>query len=193
MRPAAPRVLVAFRGRGNDRQGFQRGLGFYVHVHDRLRKDFQAAHQLVERAAQRQEARHFQSGEQTVAGRGVIEKNDVAGLFAAEVPAAAQHFLEHVAVPDGNAREAQAFFLERALKAQVGHGRADHAATAQLPGGFQISRDGQQHAVAVHVQPAAAHEHGAVGVAVKGHAQRRAGLPALSRAASPDAASRSRH
>ncbi len=41
-----------------------------------------------------------------------------------------------------------------------------------MPSGFEIARRGQQNSVSIHVTPAGAHEHGAVGIAIKRHSQR---------------------
>ena len=42
----------------------------------------------------------FNSGQEAVARGAVVQKNDVAGLFAAENAAAAQHFFQNVAIAD---------------------------------------------------------------------------------------------
>ncbi len=67
------------------RQGFQRGLGLHLYIHDRLGKHFQATYQIVERASQRDQAGDLERREKAVACGCVVQKNDVAGLFAAEI------------------------------------------------------------------------------------------------------------
>src|SRR5438034_7011856 len=44
---------------------------------------------------------YFCGGEQAVTGRAVVEKNDVAGLFASQHRAAAKHLFKDIAVADG--------------------------------------------------------------------------------------------
>src|SRR2546429_7600461 len=65
--------------------------------------------------------------EQTVASGAVVEKDDVAGLLAAEHTPAAQHLFENVAVADGRASQRDVFLGEDALEPKVGHGSSHDA------------------------------------------------------------------
>ena len=71
---------------------------------------------------------HLERGEQAVAGGGVVQENDVAGLLAAQIRAAAQHLLEHVAVAHGHAHERKTLARQHTLQAEIGHGGADDSA-----------------------------------------------------------------
>src|SRR2546429_9278776 len=57
----------------------------------------------------------------------VVEKDDVAGLLAAEHTPAAQHLFENVAVADGRASQRDVFLGEDALEPKVGHGSSHDA------------------------------------------------------------------
>src|SRR6202022_4704371 len=121
--PAAAECLGGFVDRGgNNGKRFQWWFGLYLYVDDGLRKNLEAAHQFVQRAPQSHEAGHLEGREQAVAGRSVVDKNDVPGLFAAQIRAATQHLFEDVAVADGYTSEANAFCFESALQAQIRHG-----------------------------------------------------------------------
>ena len=61
----------------------------------------------------------------------MVAKNDVAGLLAADVAALLAHRLEHVAVADRRALQADAFLRQPPLKAEVGHDRRDDRPAAQ--------------------------------------------------------------
>ncbi len=64
---------------------------------------------------------NFCSCEQAVAGRAVVQKNDMAGLFAAKNVSAAKHLFQNVAITDGGARQRDVFAGKNALKSEVGH------------------------------------------------------------------------
>ena len=75
---------------------------------------------------------NFCSREQAVAGRAVIEKNNVTRLLATENVSAAEHFFENVAVADGSAGQRDIFASQHALEAQVGHRGGDDAVSFEL-------------------------------------------------------------
>ena len=114
-----------------------------------LRVVLEAVDERFEFAVHGDERGDFYGGEQAVAGGAVVQKNDVAGLFAAENVAAAKHFFEDVAVADGGAGEGNAFAGENALEAEIGHGSGDDAIAFELVLGFQVTRGGEKNAVAV--------------------------------------------
>ena len=93
---------------------------------------------------------NFCSRKQTVAGRAVVEKNNVAGLFATENISAAKHFLENVAIANGGTCQRNVFAGKNALEAQVGHGGSDDAVAFEFILRFEVARDGKKHTVAVH-------------------------------------------
>ena len=95
----------------------------------------------------------------------------MSGLLAAQIRSAAEHLFQYVAVAHRDARQAQAFALEHAFQAEIRHCCADHAAAVQLAHRFQVSCDGEKHTISIHMLAAGAYEHGAVGIAIEGHAQ----------------------
>lgn len=103
-------------GAGNFGERFERGLGFYFDVDDDLRVVLEAFDEGFDFAAHGNERSNFYGGEKAVACRTIFEKNDVAGLFAAEDVAAAEHFLENIAIADGSAGEGHPFAGEDALE-----------------------------------------------------------------------------
>ena len=76
---------------------------------------------------------HLQRGDHAVAGRRVIEEDEVPGLLAAEVVAAAAHLFDDVAIADGGAHELAAARGERALEAHVAHDGRDERLLVQAP------------------------------------------------------------
>ena len=117
------------------------------------------------------ERSNFQGGEKAVAGGAVFQKNDMAGLFAADDVAAAKHFFEDIAVADGGAGEGDAFAGEDALEAEIGHGSGDDAIAFEFVLGFEVARDGQKNAIAVDDLAGFADEEGTVGIAIEGYAE----------------------
>src|SRR2546429_9371801 len=85
--------------------------------------------------------------EQTVASGAVVEKDDVAGLLAAEHTPAAQHLFENVAVADGRASQRDVFLGEDALEPKVGHGSSHDAMACEFILRFQETRGGKEHEI----------------------------------------------
>ena len=75
-----------------------------------------------------QRRQHLQRGDGSVAGIVFVQAQDVAGGFAAHLPAALVKLLEHIAVAHFGAGELDAFALERGFHRQITHHGADHAA-----------------------------------------------------------------
>src|ERR1700722_13318447 len=161
---------------GNFRKRIERRLGFYFYVDDFLGEDFQVGDQIVERTRESNDGGKFQGGQHAVAGGGVIEKQDVAGLLAAEVGADALHFFEDVAVADGGAGQLQPGFFEGAFEAEVGHGGADDDVAFEHVIRFEIAAGYEQYAVAIDQAAGGAGKNGAVGIAVESDAQDGAGF-----------------
>src|ERR1035437_5461317 len=109
-----------------------------------------------------------------VAGGGVLTKDHVAGLFAAERRAQAHHFLQYVLIAHRRAQHADALDLERLLQAEVGHHGGYHGISRQAPRRLERAAGGEQHSVPVDHFAAGRNEDGAVGIAVEGRAERRA-------------------
>jgi len=157
------------QGAGDFGERFEGRLGFDFDVDDDLRVVLEAFDEGFDFAVHGDERGDFYGGEKAVAGGAVFEKNDVAGLLAAYDVAAAKHFFEDVAIADGSAGESDAFAGEDALETEIGHGSGDDAIAFEFVLGFEMTRDGQENAVAVDDFPGFADEEGAVGVAVEGH------------------------
>ncbi len=146
----------------------ERWLGFHFYVNDDLRVVLEALNEGFDFAVHGNQRCDFYGGEQAVASRAVSEKNDVAGLFAADDVAAAEHFFENVAVADGGASERNAFAGQRAFEAEIGHGSGDHAIPFELVLRFEVTRDGKENAIAVDDFAGFANEEGSVGIAIEG-------------------------
>jgi hypothetical protein len=158
-------------GAGNFGKSFQWGLGFHFHVDDDLRVVLEALDQGFDFAVHGDERGDFNGGEKAVAGGAVFEKNDVAGLLAADDVAAAKHFFKHVAIADGSAGERNAFAGQDTFEAEIGHGCGHDAIAVELVLGFKMTCDSQENAVAVNNLSRFADKEGAVGIAVEGHAE----------------------
>ncbi len=115
--------------------------------------------------------RQHQAGQRAVAGGGVVEDDDVAGLLAAEGVAVLLHLLQDVPVADAGLHELDALALHGQLEAQVGHdGRHDGVGTQRVPLPHRQRQHGED-LVAVHLRAGVVHGQAAVGVAVVGDAQ----------------------
>src|SRR5712675_507726 len=98
-------------------------------VLQQLRHRLEGAESLARRLAGLDHRRQrLQRCHQTVAGRGVVDHDDMAGLFAAEIVAVGAHALEHVAVADRGPHELEPARPEIALKPEIGHHSGNHAA-----------------------------------------------------------------
>lgn len=156
---------------GNLGESFERGLGFYFYVDDDLRIVLQAFDERFDFAVHGDERGDFYGSEQAIAGGAVFQKNDVAGLFAADDVAAAKHFFKNVAVADGGAGKRDAFASQNAFEAEIRHGGGDDAITLELVLGFEVTSDGEENAVTIDDFPRFTDEEGAIGIAVKGDAE----------------------
>ena len=95
------------------------------------------------------------------------EIDDVAGLLAAERPAAAAQLVEHVAVADGGRRDLDPGLAHRGVEAVVGHHRDRDAAAGQPVAGVQVERGQRDQLVAVDDLAVAVDRQHAVAVAVE--------------------------
>jgi hypothetical protein len=122
-----------------------------------------------------QQRQHRERRDEPVAGRVVVEEHDVARLLAAEVVAAADHLLDHVAVADGRRDDADAALAHRDVEAQVAHHGRDERRLLELAArravGARSPSPRRRRRLAALVD-----EDGAVGVAVEGDADVRAVL-----------------
>ena len=80
----AERGLGVGEGAGDFGERIERRLGAHFYVDDGLRVVLETVDEVVERAVHGNERGDLDGGEQAVAGGGVIQKNDVAGLLAAQ-------------------------------------------------------------------------------------------------------------
>ena len=76
-----------------------------------------------------QRTQHGERRDDRVAGRVLVEAEQVAGILASKPPALLLHPLEHVAIADRRALEGNALARERLLEAEIAHQRADDAAS----------------------------------------------------------------
>ena len=159
------------KGTGNFRERFERGLGLDFDVDDGLRVVLEAFHKRFDFPMHGDERGDFDGGEEAVARRAVVKKDDVAGLFAAEDVAAAEHLFEDVAVANGGAGESDTFAGEGALEAEIGHGSGDDAIAVELAERFEVARGSKQDAVAIDDFSRLADEKRAVGVAIERNAK----------------------
>jgi len=142
--------IVGFgNGAGDFRKRVERRLGSYFHVEDSLRVVLEACDEGIETAIQRDERSDFYGGEKAIAGRGIFQKNDVAGLFATENVAALEHFFEDVAVADVGAGQGYIFAGENTFEAEIGHGGGNDAIAGKLFLGFEVASDGKEYAITV--------------------------------------------
>ncbi len=169
--------IFAERGLGfGERAGdlgksFERRLGFYFDVDDDLRVILEAFDERFDFAVHGNERSNFDGGEKAIAGGTIFQKNNVAGLLAANDIAAAQHFFEDVAISNGSAGEGDAFACEDTLEAEIGHGRGDDTIALELVLRFEVARDGEKNAIPVNDFARFADEEGAVGISIEGHAE----------------------
>src|SRR6266851_6563837 len=114
---------------------------------------------------QRLQGRH-----QPVTGRGVVDHDDMAGLFAAEIVAVGPHALEHVAVAHRGPHELELARTEIALEPEIGHHGGDHTAACQAAVAPPLVSDGRHELVAVDQPSVLARQDHAVGIAVQRNA-----------------------
>src|SRR2546426_12415655 len=110
---------------------------------------------------------HWQGRDETVAGRGVVRQDDVAGRLPAEIETVLAHLLEHVAVADLDAMHLDPEPVEMALQAEVGHDGGDDAGLREPPVLVPTLRDHGEQLIAVDQMAALVHDHDTVGIAVK--------------------------
>jgi hypothetical protein len=155
----------------NFREGFERGLGFYLYVDDGLRIVLEAGNKRIEAAFESNERSDFDGGEKTVTGGRIIQKNDVAGLFTAEDAAALEHFFENVAIADVGTSQRNIFMRKDAFETEVGHGSGDDAITRKFILGYEITRDPEKYSVTVDDFSIGRNEEGSVCVAIEGDSE----------------------
>ena len=128
-------------------------MGFFSRdpdIEQHLREALEVARQLGEHALlAAHDGEHLERGDQAVARGVVVEEEDVARLLAAQVVAAAAHGLDHVAVADLRAHQAEPQALERPLEAEVAHHRRHDLAAGERVARHQVVRAQREHHVAV--------------------------------------------
>ena len=93
------------------------------------------------------------------------------GLLAADIAAVGAHPLDHVAVADLGAVQAETEPGQMLLQPEIGHDRRDHGLATQEPFVAPAARDQAQHLVAVDDGTPVVDQHQPVGVAVERHAE----------------------
>jgi len=147
---------------------FERRLRSYFDVDDGLRVVLEAFDERFDFAAHGNERSDFDGGEKTIASGTIFQKNDVAGLLASKDIAAAEHFLEHVAITYWSASEDDVFPGEGALEAKIGHGSSNYAVALEFVLRFKVTRDGQKYPIAVDNFSSLANKESTVGITVEG-------------------------
>src|SRR5882762_503516 len=160
-------------GAGDFRKRLERRFRTHHHVDDELRIILEAFDKRFDFAVHGDQRGNLCGREQAVAGRAVLEKNDVAGLLASQNVAAAKHFFQNISIADSGAGQRDIFAGKNGLETQGGHGGSDDAVTYELILRFEKTRGGKKHAVAIHNFPGLADEERAVGVTIKGHTEAR--------------------
>ena len=116
-------------------------------------------------------AQKLDSGKLAVAGSGIIQEDQVAGLLTAQIEAAFQHTLQHIAVTNIGAFQRDSPFARKAVEPQVGHDCCHDRILLQLAAFLHCSAaDGHNH-VTVHHMTLFIQDNAAVRIAVKGDAQ----------------------
>src|SRR5580704_16481534 len=83
----------------------------------------------------------LQGGNESVAGRAMIQEDNMAGLLAAEIIPFLPHVFEHIAIADRGACEGQPVPFEITFEAEVRHDRRDNAWPRQSSVFFPALRD----------------------------------------------------
>jgi len=109
----------------------------------------EAGDERIKTAVESDERSDFNGGEEAVARGRIIEKDYVAGLFAAEDVAALEHFFENVAVTDVGAGEGNIFVGKDAFKAEIRHGSSNDTIAGQFILGLKIAGDSEKNAIPV--------------------------------------------
>ena len=163
---------IGFAERADDFwERIERRLGFDLHVDDGLRIVLETGNERIEAALHGDERSHFDGGEKAVAGGRIIEKNDVAGLFAAQDVSAFEHFFENVAVADVGAGKRNVLVGENPLETKIGHGCGDDAIAREFVLRLEITRHGKKDAVAVDNSSIGRNKERAIGVAIESDAK----------------------
>ena len=123
----------------------------------------------------------LQRGQDPVAGRGVIEEDDVPGLLAAEVVSARAHLVDDIPVADRRADHPPSCSADRAVEPEVAHHGRDEGIVPQRPLPEHPRRAKRHHGVAVDNRPPLVYQDHAVRVPVEADADVSPGLDDLVR------------
>ena len=141
------------------------------HVAQHLGHGHHDAGEVGERAAgPGDDVAEVDAGEDAVAGGGEVALDHVAGLLAAEGPAAGLERVEHVAVADGGVDDVDAALGHRLAEAEVRHHRDDDGGAGQRLALLPVDGEHGEDAVAVDDVAVGVDGDAAVGVAVEGEA-----------------------
>ena len=120
-------LFIAGADSGLDRvELFERAFFAKADVDQGLGENRQGVGERIEGGAfPHHDVEQAEHGQHAVASGGLFVENDVAGLFAADVGAEADHLFENVLIADGGTSELDAAGLEGQFEAEVGHDRRD--------------------------------------------------------------------
>ncbi len=118
----------------------------------------------------------MQSRLHAVAGRAVVEHEEVPGLLSAEGVTVGEHLLEHVPVADGRLHGADVVAVHRQAQTEVRHHRGHERVPLELAELLEPDREDAHELVAVDDASERVHGQAPVGVSVEGDAEVGLGL-----------------
>jgi hypothetical protein len=150
------------------RDAFERTLLLHGDVELRLRHRLEAAGELRERLLVVQHHREqVERRAHPVAGRHVIEEDEVPRLLPAEVVPGAAHLVDDVAIAHLRADDSPADLAQGALQPHVAHDGRHHRLLGEQPLPEEVAADDGHDGVAVHDPALLVGHDDAVGVAVE--------------------------
>src|SRR5579862_58026 len=117
-----------------------------------------------------QRAKHRERCDRRIAGRVLVEADDMTGVLASELPALLDELLQYIAIADLRAQQSNPGLRQRLLQAQVAHERANHTA-GEHAAPLVIARDNVQELIAIVETAFAVGHHQTVAVAVERDAE----------------------
>ena len=127
-------------------------------------------------AVRAHDPQNLQGGHQAVARGAEVAENQMAALFAAEIEAVVQHFINHVLIADGGANHLAAGGFDRRFQAGVAHHRGHQGFFGERFLREHVQRGDGHDVVAVNQRAGFVAEQHAVGVAVVRDAEVRPGV-----------------
>ena len=116
-RPLLAELLAAVLDGARDTRIRQRLSGLESHIPQDLRHRIESTADLAHRLILLLDnCQDLQGGNESVAGRAMIQEDNMAGLLAAEIKPFLPHVFEHIAVSDGGARKRKAEVLRDSVR-----------------------------------------------------------------------------